>query len=171
MTTTILTDVEREYADFLRDESRMVGRAASISFPQCEKDVRETVSLMASDNTPVTVQGARTGIAGGAVPDGGHILNLGRMTRLTGLSHDGQGGDFRVTVQPGVVLADLRTALASKEIDDASLPQDSRDALAAFRRSGPWFLPPDPTETSASIGGMVAANASGARTYRYGGGA
>ena len=31
-----------------------------------------------------------------------------------------------------------------------------------------YFYPPDPTETSASLGGTVATNASGARTYRYG---
>ena len=31
-----------------------------------------------------------------------------------------------------------------------------------------YFYLPDPTETSASLGGTVATNASGARTFRYG---
>ncbi len=30
------------------------------------------------------------------------------------------------------------------------------------------MFPPDPTETSASLGGMVACNASGAMSYHYG---
>jgi D-lactate dehydrogenase (cytochrome) len=168
MTTTILTEIEPDHADFLRDESRMAGTASSISFPQCAEDVRETLAMMSERKTPVTVQGARTGIAGGAVPEGGHILNLSRMTRICGLRHDAERDCFLVTVEPGVVLADLREALESKEFDTAAWSEQSLAALTKFRDAGDWFLPPDPTETSASIGGMVAANASGARTFRYG---
>lgn len=44
------------------------------------------------------------------------------------------------------------------------------DRLAAelARRAPPLFLPPNPTEGSARIGGAVAANASGSRSYRWG---
>ncbi len=38
---------------------------------------------------------------------------------------------------------------------------------AAAQRTG-QFYPPDPTETSASIGGTIATNASGSRSFRYG---
>ena len=38
-----------------------------------------------------------------------------------------------------------------------------------FRREpDPYFYPPDPAEMSASLGGTVTTNASGARTFRYG---
>lgn len=37
-----------------------------------------------------------------------------------------------------------------------------------MQASGNFFFPPDPTETTASIGGMVACNASGARSFYYG---
>lgn len=33
---------------------------------------------------------------------------------------------------------------------------------------GRWAFTPDPIEKTAQIGGMVASNASGARTFRYG---
>ena len=42
-----------------------------------------------------------------------------------------------------------------------------RDLHAAAPRRG-QFYPPDPTETSASIGGNIATNASGSRSFRYG---
>jgi len=42
-----------------------------------------------------------------------------------------------------------------------------RDLYAAALRSG-QFYPPDPTETGSAIGGNIATNASGARSFRYG---
>jgi FAD/FMN-containing dehydrogenase len=42
-----------------------------------------------------------------------------------------------------------------------------RDVHAAAQNSG-QFYPPDPTETSASIGGTISTNASGSRSFRYG---
>ena len=42
-----------------------------------------------------------------------------------------------------------------------------RDVHAAAARSG-QFYPPDPTETSSAIGGNIATNASGSRSFRYG---
>jgi FAD/FMN-containing dehydrogenase len=41
------------------------------------------------------------------------------------------------------------------------------DLQAAAQRTG-QFYPPDPTETSAFLGGNIATNASGARSFRYG---
>ena len=116
----------------------------------------------------VTTQGARTGITGGAVPDGGHILNLSRMARVTGLRTNPDRTEFFVTVEPGLPLCELRKMIQNRAFDTAGWSAESLNALVLFRESGPFFFPPDPTETSASIGGMVACNASGACTYRYG---
>ena len=97
------------------------------------------------------MQGARTGIAGGAVPLGGHVMSLSRMNRILGMRED--GGEFILGVQPGVLLQEVDGFLASPD----TAPGPHR-----------LFLPPDPTERSASLGGMAATNASGARSYRYG---
>ncbi len=94
----------------------------------------------------MTVQGARTGIVGGAVPEGGHILNLSRMKNIGEVRRDEASGEYRLTVQPGALLSEVRDAIDPHGV----------------------FLPPDPTETSASIGGMVACNASGALSFHYG---
>ncbi|MGD9873423.1 MAG: FAD-binding oxidoreductase [Kiritimatiellia bacterium] len=126
--------------DYLRDESRKTGRADSISFPQTETDIVETVRWVREKGLSITTQGARTGLTGGAVPDGGHILNLSRMKDISGRES--------LIVQPGATLDEIRAYLK--------------------KAAGHLFFAPDPTETTATVGGMAACNASGARSFRYG---
>ena len=150
----------------MRDESRTVGQAESISFPTSEAELRAVLSACAQRGTPVTVQGARTGLAAAAVPNGGHICNLSRMQRILKMGES--NGTFTITVQPGLPLSELRKAIATRKMDVSSFDPDSQRAYIAFCKAQEQFFPPDPTEASASIGGMVACNASGARSYRYG---
>ena len=159
-------NVEGVFPDYLRDESRRAGRADALSFATNEDDIRQVLSRC--NGLSVTVQGARTGITGGAVPDGGHILNLSRMTRITGLSFDPDRREFRLRVQPGLPLVELRKQVESGDFDTTDWSRESQAALAEYRKAGRHWFPPDPTETSASIGGMVACNASGACSFRYG---
>ena len=168
MSKAIHSIVPSEHEDYLRDESRRPGTAHSISFPACEDDVRQILRRVCGGGISVTTQGARTGITGGAVPQGGHILNLSRMNRIVGLRHDAGRDLFLISVQPGVVLSELRKNLESKSFETVGWSQESESALVAFRASGGFFFPPDPTETSACVGGMVACNASGACSFHYG---
>jgi len=158
--------VEPEYVEFLRDESRLQGQAEAISFPGNEQDVQRILAGLSASGTPVTVQGARTGISGGAVPFEGHILNLSRMDRVLGLRRDGDR--FLLRVQPGVLLEKINEELHKKEFVSGYWDRNSKEALKAFQQAGVYFFPPDPTETTASIGGMAANNASGARSFFYG---
>jgi D-lactate dehydrogenase (cytochrome) len=130
--------------DFLRDESRACGTAEGIAFPRSADELAAALREASARGLPVTLQGARTGISAGAVPEGGVIVSLAKMDRILGLSES--GGAPLLRVQPGTPLVALRRHLAG----------------------GPYFFPPDPTETSASIGGMAACNASGACSYAYG---
>ena len=143
-----------EDADYLRDESRLTGRAESISFPASEREVREVLRATAEAGIPVTAQGGRTGITGGAVPRGGHVLNLGRMDRILELRATGNPSSSAAAglarVQPGLPLATLNAAL------------DGAGGSFAL------FFPPDPTESTATLGGMASTNASGARSLAYG---
>ncbi len=155
-----------EYQDYLRDESRSTGHAEHIAFPVCEDDVREALGQAAGCR--VTVQGARTGLAAGAVPRGGLILNLNKMNKILGLRYDDEKQCFLLRVQPGVLLSQVRRALHDLSFDISNWDEDAKTALSLLRKSGLWFFSPDPTETSATIGGMVACNASGARSFHYG---
>ncbi len=135
-----ILDVNDDYTDFLHDESRRAGRADKIAFPTSSVEVQEALHAAVENGWPLTLQGGCTGITAGCVPDGGLILNLSRMNSIGAVA----GG--RMTVQPGATLGDIRSSI---------------------KGSG-FFFPSDLTETTATIGGMVANNASGARSYRYG---
>lgn len=164
----ILPNVVGDYPDYLRDESRKGGCAASISFPRTEAELREQLAWLHARGLPVTVQGARTGITGGAVPDGGHVLSLTRHNRITGLRHDPASGAFALVCQPGVLLKEVREALHARDFDTADWPAEALAALRAFRAAGPQCFPPDLTEVTAAVGGLTACNGSGARSFAYG---
>lgn len=163
---TVTYPVEPDYIEYLRDESRLQGKAETISFPGSEEEVRQVLSILSASGTMVTVQGARTGISGGAVPLEGHILNLSRMDRVLGLRQDGDR--FLLRVQPGIPLQKVNEALHNKDFMSEYWDRNSKGALEALQQADVYFFPPDPTETTASIGGMAANNASGARSLFYG---
>jgi len=146
MTQNLILPFSTEYEDYLRDESRCVGSADSISFPATEAEVIEVIRQARALGRALTTQGGRTGIVAGAVPNGGHILNLSKMNAIGEIQIDAESGDAGLTVQPGAILSDIQERVENQG----------------------FFFPPDPTETTASIGGMIAANASGALTYLYG---
>ncbi|MFO7871685.1 MAG: FAD-binding oxidoreductase [Kiritimatiellia bacterium] len=135
-------NMKEEYREYLRDESRLSGRADSIAFPRSEDELRARLAGAHHDGERVTVQGARTGITGGAVPRGGRVLNLSRMKNIAVPPRE-QNQEAFLKVQPGALLEEVRAATE-------------------------FFFPPDPTETTASLGGMTACDASGARSLFYG---
>jgi D-lactate dehydrogenase (cytochrome) len=163
----LIKPMSEEYEPYLCDESRVLGNAESISFPRTEVELRYALSVEYARGDRVTVQGGRTGISAGAVPNGGHIINLSRMDKIMGMRKDDDGG-FCVRVQPGVVLTRFSRAVAEKNFDASEWGYAALSALEDFRGAGPYMFAPDPTENTATIGGMAACNASGALTYRYG---
>ncbi len=159
--------MSKEYQEYLRDESRSTGYADSISFPCSEADIITITKELFAQNTAITIQGARTGLAAGAVPYGGHIMNLSRMDKVLGFNRDSDG-NFLIKVQPGMILLNLNKMIAAKNFDNQNFDSDSQKIYRQFLEAEQQFFPTDPTETSATIGGMVACNASGARSYYYG---
>ena len=167
MEGTIIRPMAEEYQDYLRDESRSVGRAESISFPTSTEQVAEILVWAQKRGIQVTVQGGRTGLAAAAVPQGGHIMNLTRMNRVLGCRQDATG-KFTLLVEPGLPLAQLRRMLAGKKFNTGGWDAPSLEAYTALCRGQEQFFSPDPTEASATLGGMVNCNASGARSFAYG---
>ena len=167
-TEQLIHPVDPDYLEYLRDESRLSGEAESISFPTSERQIIEIIKLLTDRQVPLTVQSGKTGISGGGVPRGGHILNLGRMNKFVGLRREAKADRYLLRLQPGALLSQINEAAALKEFGSEGWDGESLKALDAFRESGPFFFPPDPTETSAAIGGMTASDASGARSFSYG---
>lgn len=128
---------------YLIDAGNMKGgHAEQLFIPASDDEVAAILRDANSSGTPVTVSGARTGTVGGAVPFGGIIVSIERLNRIRSIDRDA----MRAVVEPGVILADLQRAAEAEGL----------------------FYPPDPTEWSCQIGGNVATNASGARSFKYG---
>jgi len=157
-----------EIQPFLTDESSSTGSAEGISFPQSEAEIREALHVCRESGAPITVQGARTGITGGAVPSGGQLINLSRCSRALGMAWNDVNQRFSLTVQPGMLFSQVQKGLAEKEFNTQGWNAESLRAYRRFCAGGRWYFPADITETSASIGGMVSTNASGAKSYLYG---
>jgi len=165
----IVTDIEGGgYGKYLVDESRRAGTAAAVALPRSTAELCGAVLAARKQGWAITVSGARTGIAAGAVPEGGLVVSLERMNRVCGLRRS-VTGDLLVRCEAGVVLGDLQQAVRSgKFADSATWDRESLSLLEDMRTGPRLTYPPDPTETSASVGGTVACNASGAHTFLYG---
>ncbi len=145
----LIYPMKEQYEEYVIDEAKFSGYAQNISFPENEEEIQEVIGELAKEHVPVTIQGGKTGITGSSIPEGGHIMNLSHMNKVKDsyLLEDGTG---RMIVEPGINLMDLK-----KEIS------------ARFRKN-PLFWPPDPTESSAAVGGIVATNAQGISRLLYG---
>jgi D-lactate dehydrogenase (cytochrome) len=152
------------YAGYFHDESRLEGRADYIAFPEDTAQAAALVRRAAAAGLRLTVQGARTGISGGAVPNGGLILSTERMTRPLGFSAD--GGAPALRVQAGMNFDALGNFLLR------GLPPEDWEAgdQVCFREQGQRLrFPPNPTETTASLGGGFGTNARGPNSLAWGG--
>jgi FAD/FMN-containing dehydrogenase len=124
----------------IEDASGFQGDADRVVIPACEAELLDIVAAAFRDGVPLTIVGARTGLTGGCVPrDGGWAVSLEKFRRLE--------------ICPG------------RAIVGAGVSLDSLQREAA--RTGQFYAP-DPTEWTASIGGTIATNASGSRSFRYG---
>ncbi|GAB2461278.1 glycolate oxidase [Conyzicola lurida] len=107
-------------------------------------EVQATMRIATATGTPVVVRGAGTGLAGGAIAgDGEIVLSTLGMTRILEVSED----DELAVVEPGIINADLNTALAS---------------------TGLWFAPDPASRAISTVGGNIATNAGGLLCAKYG---
>ena len=142
----IKTDTDQVEA-YLTDASYMRdGHADLVVFPESAEEAGEVLAKATRDRTPVTVSGAGTGTVGGRVAFGGIVLATDRLNRIKSITPNQSGGGGAAVAEAGVVLSDFQKAVEAKGL----------------------LYPPDPTERSCFLGGTVATNASGARTFKYG---
>jgi D-lactate dehydrogenase (cytochrome) len=135
-----------EIQDFLSDASYMRGgNAARVVFPETAEEVSEILATATRERTPVTVSGAGTGTVAGRVPFGGIVIATDKLNHIKQITHDDQGGG-RAIAEAGVILRDFQRAVEVEGL----------------------LYAPDPTERSCFLGGTVATNASGSRTFKYG---
>ncbi len=155
--------IQRDYPDYLKDESNVYGgKVDTLFFPLTINHICSILKEATQMKKPVTVSGGRTGICAGAVPTFGcFVVSLEKMTKIINL--ECVFGEYRLKVESGIRLSELSAALRTKEF---GITNSATEALRNSKKQ--YFYPPDPTETTATLGGTVATNASGARTLYYG---
>jgi D-lactate dehydrogenase (cytochrome) len=165
-------EITDTYALYLDDESHSIdGKADKIIFPSSEAEISTIMKNAFDDGITVTIQGGRTGLTGAAVPLGGIALNLEKLTNLSYMEYDETEGLYSIAAETGVTLEDLVDAVVSKTLDklQGKGSAEQQKALELFLGEADDFtFPVDPTEMSAWLGGIVACNASGAKSYKYG---
>ncbi len=100
----------------------------------------QDVARLLTAATRVLPIGAQSSLTGGATPDGGLVLSTVRMTGIQ------EVGQHRFRAEAGVAIQTLQELLHAH---------------------GQWYAP-SPTYTGAFAGGVVATNAAGAATFKYG---
>jgi FAD/FMN-containing dehydrogenase len=134
-----VTPLSADIDSYLEDASGYRGWADGVVRPVTVEEVGEIVRSCAQSGTPLTIAGAGTGLTGARVPQGGVLLSLERFREI----RVDQG---RAWCGTGALLKDLQRAAGQTK----------------------QFFGPNPTEDSASIGGIISTNAGGARSFHYG---
>ena len=128
---------------YLEDSSNLrSGIAGKVVIPENEKELSEFVKDASSRKLPITISGGGTGTVGSRIPFGGAVVSMERFNKIIAISED----MMSATVQAGVLVEELKSAA-----EKAGL-----------------FYTSHPTERTAFVGGTVATNASGSRSFRYG---
>jgi D-lactate dehydrogenase (cytochrome) len=126
-----------------KDQSRHPAcRPEAVIWPVNKKEVSSILVYANRHRLPVTAWGAGSSLEGNPIPIfKGLVLDFTLMNHILEIRES----DFQADVEPGVIYQDLNSSLKHKGL----------------------FFPPDPG-ARATIGGMIANNASGLRTVRYG---
>ncbi len=124
---------------YLEDASGYKGHAEALFVPASEAELQSILREANGKRIPVTIAGAGTGLTGARVAQGGWVVSMERFR------------DIRI--EPGRAIAGAGVLL--KHLQAAAAPTGQ-------------FYAPDPTESAASLGGTIACNASGSRSFRCG---
>jgi FAD/FMN-containing dehydrogenase len=142
----VLTDPQ-DTAPYCEDWRRLYrGRTSAVLRPATVTEVADAVRMCAAAGVPIVPQGGNTSMVGGAAPaeDGSQIvLSLSRLNRVRGIDRV----DMTMEIEAGVTLK-----AAQEAASDAG-------CLLPLSIS---------SEGSAQIGGVLATNAGGNNTVRYG---
>lgn len=142
----ILTE-RSDTAPYSEDWRRLYqGRTSAVIRPGTTEELAAVVRLCAQSGTPIVPQGGNTSMVGGAVPneDGSElVLSTARLNRIRDLDP----ADMTLTIEAGVTLKAAQMAAAEQ------------GCLLPLSIS---------SEGTAQIGGVLAVNAGGNNTVRYG---
>lgn len=133
-------DVRNAYAS---DASGLYCVPDGVARPSTMAEVTDLLRRSNAESTTVTAAGSQTSTTGASITDTGVLVSLRGMQQV--LDIDPASATLRV--QAGAILGDVKRAAAEQGL----------------------LFAPDPTsEDECTVGGAIACNASGARTFKYG---
>ncbi|HEX3438870.1 MAG TPA: FAD-binding oxidoreductase, partial [Pseudolabrys sp.] len=142
----VLTD-PADTAPYCEDWRRLYrGATPAVLRPAATEEVAAAVTLCAERGVPIVPQGGNTSMVGGAAPDDSGrqiVLSLSRLNRIRTID----AIDMTMVIEAGVVL---------KAAQEAAMAAGCLLPLSIS------------SEGSAQIGGVLATNAGGNNTVRYG---
>jgi D-lactate dehydrogenase (cytochrome) len=155
---------------FLSDESKIItGNPLNVDkvfYPKTTEEVASIFKTASEQKIKVTVSGAGTGLTGGRVSYGGWIIATDQLREVKKYENE-QLIEFKDPVSNHT----FKVSLIENESNSPHIrvpPGIPLRTIQEFVKSLGYFYPPDATEWSSFIGGNVATNASGARTFKYG---
>ncbi|MCX7916941.1 MAG: FAD-binding oxidoreductase [bacterium] len=111
--------------------------------PNNNLEISEILKICYREKIPVTARGGGTGLSGGCIPIyGGVIIDFENMKKVIEVDKE----NFTITVEAGLTLKEFYEIVNKHNM----------------------FFPPHPGDESATIGGLIATNAGGARAVKYG---
>ena len=138
----ILKTSPDEIQNYLTDASNFKGSCEAVYIPESIEEIAQLLKEADENKTPVTISGNGTGLTGARVPLGGIMISTEKLDSIIEINKE----EKYIITEPGVILDTLQ-----KEVNGVNL-----------------LYPPDPTEWNCFIGGTIATNASGEKTFKYG---
>jgi D-lactate dehydrogenase (cytochrome) len=129
-----------EIQNYLVDASNFKGFCDAVYIPDNTAEIIEILKEADAKKLKITISGNGTGLSGARVPQGGIVISTENLNKIIEINTDGM---FAVV---GVILKNFQSAVNELKL----------------------LYPPDPTETNCFIGGNIATNASGEKTFKYG---
>ena len=142
----VLCELEERYA-YAFDASNSFEKTCLpdvVVFAETIEQVQNVIKIADKYSIPVICRGAGTNTVGSCIAEhGGIILNFSKMNKILEINRE----NMTARVQTGVVLKDLKN-----QVEQLGL-----------------YYPPDPSNLAVStIGGSIAQNSAGARSFKYG---
>tara|TARA_Y100000310_G_scaffold162257_1_gene162251 strand:+ start:7104 stop:8855 length:1752 start_codon:yes stop_codon:yes gene_type:complete len=131
---------KKEIVCYNTDASRLVGKAKKVVFP---KTIGEVQKLVQTSEVDIVPRGAGSGVMGGVIPDNSIVVDMSKMDKVSNFDLLNKV----VHVEAGITIKELNEKLAKIGFEFPIQPNKQRIS---------------------SIGGMIAMNAVGNRSMRYG---
>jgi FAD/FMN-containing dehydrogenase len=136
-------DSTAEKVVYSTDSSTIKGEAIAVAWPSNLDELQRLMRIVTREKIVITLRGGGTSLVGGAVPQNSLVVDMSRFNKIKHMNPE----ERSVVVEAGVVLDELNNVLEGYGFEFPIQPG---------------------SHAAASIGGMIATNAAGMLSPKYG---